>query len=90
MEEMDVVYYDAHVRTYQRYLLLSWLESAKTERIREVKKQIIIPKAKVKVPDYVQDLLSMPQETEEEKEKIQKKFNVSYVDIVAPSILKIA
>lgn len=39
MENKELNYYDAHIKTHQRYILLSWLESAKYEKIRRLKEK---------------------------------------------------
>ena len=43
MKEKYEEKYDAHILTHQRHMLISWLESAKSEKIKAVKKQVVIP-----------------------------------------------
>ena len=37
MDDMEVTYYDAHIKAHERYILLQWLEDAKTEKIKKLK-----------------------------------------------------
>lgn len=51
MEDKEFVCYDAHVKTHQRHILLSWLESAKTEKIRKLKEEKTnVPNKKIALP----------------------------------------
>ena len=41
MDEMIEMNYDEHVKTHQRHVLISWLESAKSEKIKAVRRMRI-------------------------------------------------
>lgn len=54
MENIELVNHDAHVKTHQRHILISWLDSAKNERIRKlIDEKTDLPKKKLKLPDVV-------------------------------------
>lgn len=40
MKEKYEEKYDAHILTHQRHMLISWLESAKSEKIKAVKNKL--------------------------------------------------
>lgn len=74
MYEMNGIYYDEHIKSYQRHMLISWLELAKSERIKAVKDQVEIHSVKVEVPKFSGGTIEIPEQTEEEKQAIQRKF----------------
>lgn len=39
MYDREVEYYDAHIKAHQRYMLLQWLEEAKTAKIKKLKEE---------------------------------------------------
>ena len=64
MDDMEVTYYDAHVKAHERYILLQWLEDAKTEKIKKLKEEpIATPTQKVAVPspDITEEAISYSQ-----------------------------
>lgn len=51
MENNNPVYYDAHVKTHQRHILISWLESAKSEKIKKLQEEkLSILQRRIAVP----------------------------------------
>ena len=92
MSSHNDVYYDAHIKTHQRHLLISWLESAKAEKIRAMKESIVIPTDRYVAPLFTPIKPVSLDVTEEDKERFKKKFegistNVSFESImVDPSI----
>lgn len=51
MDDMEITYYDAHIKAHERHILLQWLEDAKTEKIKKLKEEkIAVPTQKVVVP----------------------------------------
>ena len=64
MDDMEVTYYDAHVKAHERYILLQWLEDAKTEKIKKLKEEpIATPTKKIDVPspDITEEAISYSQ-----------------------------
>ena len=39
MEDVDLIYYDAHVKTHQRHVLISWLDDERTEKLKKLKEE---------------------------------------------------
>ncbi|MEE0266067.1 MAG: hypothetical protein UD936_10625 [Acutalibacteraceae bacterium] len=55
MENIGLVNYDAHIKTHQRHILISWLESAKNEKISKLKEEkTVLPENPVSIPDVVE------------------------------------
>lgn len=73
---MEETYYDAHVKTHQRHILIEWLESAKNEKLRAVKEQTVIPTKKYNVPREVPEVPAIAGVTEEEKTVIAKNSRI--------------
>ena len=59
MKEKYEEKYDAHILTHQRHMLISWLESAKSEKIKAVKKQVVIPTKTIRTWPTVPNDLSV-------------------------------
>ncbi len=74
MSSHNDVYYDAHIKTHQRHLLITWLESAKSEKIRAMKDSIVIPTKRYVVPTTAPVTPISVEITEEEKRDFRKKF----------------
>lgn len=74
MSSHNDVYYDAHIKTHQRHLLITWLESAKSEKIRAMKDSIVIPTKRYVVPTAAPVTPISVEITEEEKQNLRKKF----------------
>ena len=74
MSSHNDVYYEAHIKTHQRHLLITWLESAKSEKIRAMKDSIVIPTKRYVVPTVAPVTPISVETTEEEKRDFRKKF----------------
>ena len=64
MDDMEITYYDAHVKAHERHILLQWLEDAKTEKIKKLKEEKIatpIQKVVVPSPKITEDAISYSQ-----------------------------
>ncbi len=74
MSSHNDVYYDAHIKTHQRHLLITWLESDKAEKIRAMKDSIVIPTERYIAPTVAHVTSISVEVTEEEKQRFRKKF----------------
>jgi hypothetical protein len=85
MEQGQDVYYDAHVKTHQRHLLIQWLESAKSEKIRKLKDEIVIPEKRYVAPEISIEAPISIEPTEEEKKQFLEKFSGVYTPVTLPN-----
>ena len=74
MNALNEVYYDEHIKSHQRHLLVSWLESARSERIRAVKDKVKVHSVKVPVPHDVIEPIYLPEHGEDEKAAMRRRF----------------
>ena len=74
MNALNEVYYDEHIKSHQRHILVSWLESARSERIRAVKDKVKVHSVKVPVPHDVIEPIYLPEHGEDEKEALRRRF----------------
>ena len=74
MNALNEVYYDEHIKSHQRHILVSWLESARSERIRAVKDKVKVHSVKVPVPHDVIEPIYLPEHGEDEKEAMRRRF----------------
>lgn len=74
MSSHNDVYYDAHIKTHQRHLLITWLESAKAEKIRAMKESIVIPTERYVAPVLTSMKPVSLEMTEKDKARFKKKF----------------
>ena len=90
MNDINEVYYDEHIKSHQRHILISWLESAKSERIKAVKEKVKIHAVKVNVPDAPVEMIEIPEQTEEDKKAINKLFDGILTGVDLPEAVYIA
>ena len=74
MNALNEVYYDEHIKSHQRHILVSWLESARSERIRAVKDKVKVHSVKVPVPHDVIEPIYLPGHGEDEKAALRRRF----------------
>ncbi len=90
MDGINDLCYDEHVKSYQRYVLISWLESAKSERIKAVKDKIKIHSVKVMVPENVSQMVEIPEQTEKENLAFQRRFADIPIGVALPKAVVVA
>ena len=76
MKELFETYYDAHIKTHQRHVLISWLESAKSEKIKKLSDMAIPTDKRYVVSANIPEMTALPSFSD--KEAISKLFeNIS-------------
>ena len=90
MDEMIEMNYDAHVKAHQRHVLITWLESAKSEKIKAVKDSVKIRSIKViaLTPDI--NMIAQPIISDELQQTINHRFDGIPTDVDVPSAVVVA
>ena len=84
MNAINEVYYDEHIKSHQRHILVSWLESARSERIRAVKDKVKVHSVKVPVPHEVIEPIYLPEHDEEDKKRFRQRFEGITTEVEVP------
>lgn len=90
MDEMIEMNYDEHVKAHQRHVLITWLESAKSEKIKAVKDSVKIRSIKViaLTPDI--NMIAQPIISDELQQTINHRFDGIPTDVDVPSAVVVA
>ena len=89
MNALNEVYYDEHIKSHQRHILVSWLESARSERIRAVKDKVKVHSVKVPVPHDVIEPIYLPEHGEDEKEALRRRFEGIATGVEVPEAVAV-
>ena len=90
MDEMIEMNYDEHVKVHQRHVLISWLESAKSEKIKAVKDSVKIRSIKVIAPTLDINMIAQPIISDELLQTINHRFDGIPTGVEVPSAVVIA
>ena len=90
MDEMIEMNYDEHVKAHQRHVLISWLESAKSEKIKAVKDSVKIRSIKVIAPTLDINMIAQPIISDELLQTINHRFDGIPTDVEVPSAVVVA
>ena len=88
MEDLFETYYDAHIKTHQRHLLISWLESAKAEKIKQLS-EMSVPKKKYHVPTDIPEPAVIPSVSAKENIALNKSFENIHVGAEIPDAVSL-
>ncbi len=89
MNALNEVYYDEHIKSHQRHILVSWLESARSERIRAVKDKVKVHSVKVPVPHDVIEPIYLPGHGEDEKKALRRRFEGIATGVEVPEAVAV-
>ena len=87
MEELFETYYDAHIKTHQRHVLITWLESAKSEKIRELSSMAVPLDKRYDIPTDIPQKTVIPSFAD--KSAISKLFENISVGIDMPDTISL-
>ena len=90
MDEMIEMNYDEHVKVHQRHVLISWLESAKSEKIKAVKDSVKIRSIKVIAPTLDINMIAQPIISDELLQTINHRFDGIPTGVEVPSAVVVA
>ena len=90
MDEVIEMNYDEHVKAHQRHVLISWLESAKSEKIKAVKDSVKIRSIKVIAPTPDINMITLPTTSDEMQQLINQKFDGIPTCVDVPTAVVIA
>ena len=90
MDEVIEMNYDEHVKAHQRHVLISWLESAKSEKIKAVKDSVKIRSIKVIAPTPDINMITLPTTSDEMQQLINQKFDGIPTGVEVPSAVVVA
>ena len=90
MDEMIEMNYDEHVKAHQRHVLISWLESAKSEKIKAVKDSVKIRSIKVIAPTLGINMIAQPIISDDLLQTINHRFDGIPTDVEVPSAVVVA
>ena len=89
MNALNEGYYDEHIKSHQRHILVSWLESARSERIRAVKDKVKVHSVKVPVPHDVIEPIYLPEHGEDEKAAMRRRFEGITTGVELPEAVNV-